>query len=174
MPARPSAANEPARGKSRRFARGTDPAGLIKHAGLRRVVAQPGQFTDHRPLPGVPPLPTQSSVVASKVLATFPSDSEPARLARIVLANPEHAANAETIETRKPARKDLTPRSRMASAALHRFGAVCYIRSGPRSARAQPAQANHGAIANPAQSTPPALDPASVSLKRPLWKRIFG
>ncbi len=157
----PTTRSESPRGK-RRLARGTDPTSLLKRHGLRRVVAQPGQFADRVPLPGVTPLPTPSAVVAAKILATFPAHSEAADVARTVIANANHNGAAPTIESSAPRRRDLTPRTRMA--ALHRFGAVCYISAQPTRIPPRPQTARL-----PAEDQ---REPAPT--RRRLWKRIFG
>lgn len=150
-------------GKRRRFAKGTDVPPLRNVQGLRRVVAQPGRSDGKRPLPGVAPLPTHSTVLAAKVLATFPPGSEAARMAQIVLENAQGSANNARIETSVPIRRDNTPRARMVTAALHRFGAVCYIRSGSSS----PKSAMRTARANVATGE------GETENKRSFWKRLF-
>ena len=150
------------RGKRRRFATGTGVPPLRNSHGLRRVVAQPGRSDGKPPLPGVAPLTTHTSVLAAKVLATFPPGSEAARTARAVLAHAHATANNTAhIEATAPVRRDLTPRSRMVTAALHRFGAVCYIRSGTTSPKSQILAAKKRAANEQAESKPS------------FWKRLF-
>lgn len=150
-------------GKRRRLAKGTDVPPLRNACGMRRVVAQPGRSDGKRPLPGVAPLPTHTSVLAAKVLATFPPGSEAARMAQLVLENAQSSANNARIEPSVPTRRDNTPRARMVTAALHRFGAVCYIRSGGSSPKSALRAAHEKAAAGGTDS----------QHKRSFWKRLF-
>jgi len=153
-------------GKRRRLAKGTGVPPLRNNHGFRRVVAQPGRSDGKRPLPGVAPLPTHTAVLASKVLATFPPGSEAARMAQAVLENARSSANTSCIESTAPVRRDNTPRARMVTAALHRFGAVCYIRSansGPKSAMLEARK----------KAAEGRSDTGKEEGKRSFWKRLF-
>lgn len=163
----PIATVEAPHGKRRRFAKGTGVPPLRNAHGMRRVVAQPGRSDGKPPLPGVAPLPTHTSVLAAKVLATFPPGSEAARMAQLVLENARRSANSARIEPSVPARRDNTPRARMVTAALHRFGAVCYIRSGNSNPKAAILDARKRAAKGQ-------VGVGADDGRRSFWKRLFG